>query len=178
MRPWVLPLTVLWTLAAIAAGNPASAHTRSESHSAWELNGTHIDLIVTAIPDLEVQRLAPGDHRPSDEMVEGYLAARIFPISGGLQCPISPPIQVMSATPGYRKFDFTFACDADKAVQIHSDAFYDVVPSHVNFAQIQNAKGDFSEQLLTADHRTADVSTGSDGPLQKGSFHRIPSAWG
>jgi hypothetical protein len=157
----------------IFAAQGAFAHTRSESHSAWELNRTAVDLIFTA-PDEEINRISPDGVRPSDQAVIDYLTTRAFPIADGKQCPVVPPVVVMPAAPGYRKFDFTFTCDAaDPAtvkIQIHSDAFYDFVSSHVNFAQIQNAAGDFAEQLLTDAHRTADASAGSDSPLQKAHF--------
>ncbi len=162
----ILALLVCWV-------GTAFAHTRSESHSAWELNGTDVDVIITAA-DIEINRLSPDGARANDQAVMAYLAEHMYPLADGKRCALVPPVVAMQATPGYRKFDLTYKCAAaDPAtvdIQIHSDAFYELASSHVNFAQIQNAAGDFSEQLLTTDHRTANVSSGSDGPLQRAHF--------
>lgn len=159
----------LGALIAISTGVPAYAHIRSESHSAWEFDGVRANLTVT-VPDIEIERLAPGKGRPTDRMVEDYLLERMFPIAGGIRCPVALPAQAMAATPGYRKFHFTFVCSMEKRVQIHSDAFFDLVSSHINFAQVQTADGDFTEQLLSANQRTIDISGGSGSPLQKAPF--------
>lgn len=153
----------------LLSATSAFAHTRSESHSAWELNGANVDVIVTAA-DIEVNRLSRDGSRPTDQAVIDYLTARLYPLAGGARCVLEPPVVPMQATPGFRKFDLTFKCGTAENIQIHSEAFSDLVSSHVMFAQIQNAASDFSEQLLTDDHRIADVSAGSDSPLQRAHF--------
>jgi hypothetical protein len=56
-------------------------------------------------------------------------------------------------------------------LQIHSAAFFDVVPSHTNFAQVQNAaSGEFTEQLITNEHQTVDVTGGEGGRLKSARF--------
>ena len=37
----------LWMVALCLAGSVAAAHTRSQSHSVWEINGSNIDLVMT-----------------------------------------------------------------------------------------------------------------------------------
>jgi len=93
----------------MAVAGPAQAHTLSESHSLWEIRGTDVDLVMT-IPVLELQRLGAGGAAPSDEAVKGYLAARVYPIAAGRRCALVPPVETLSAAPGYRKYDFTFRC--------------------------------------------------------------------
>ena len=60
---------VTWALAAtLCAAAGARAHTRSQSHSVWEINGADVDLVLT-IPVVEADRLANDQGAPSDERV-------------------------------------------------------------------------------------------------------------
>jgi hypothetical protein len=160
-----------WALLALlfAAGS-AAGHTRSESHSVWEINGTSVDLVMT-IPTIETDRLAAGGGAPSDEQIKSYLSARVYPIAAGRRCALIPPVETLAALSGYRKFDFTFRCATDANLQIYSAAFFDRVPSHTNFAQIQNAaSGEFTEQLITIEHQTVDVTDASGSRLENAHF--------
>ncbi|HEX3366347.1 HupE/UreJ family protein [Phenylobacterium sp.] len=168
----MLRLFVLLVLALglFAGAGPAAAHTLSESHSAWEINGADIDLVMT-IPTREVERLGPTGTSPSDATVEAYLAARVYPSSGGDRCPLAPPIETPAAAPGFRKYDFTFRCRSAADLKITSRAFFDLVPSHTNFAEIQDqASGAFAEQLITRDRQTVEVSDGAASRLKSASF--------
>ncbi len=162
--------TLLVFALGLLGASVAGAHTRSESNALWEVNGGDVDLILT-IPDLEARRIAPRLARPPDAAIEAYLVKRVFPLEDGKPCPLSPPVEALSATAGFRKFDLTFRCASGKNLSIHSDAFFDLVPSHVTFAQIENvATGDFAEQLITADRRTAQVTGGEGDRLKAASF--------
>lgn len=157
-------------LAAAAVPPIADGHTRSQSHSVWEINGPSVDVIVT-IPDIEANRLA-GDATPvTSERLSGYLAEKTYALADGKRCALIPPVQPLSALPGFRKFDFTFKCDSAANLQIHSGAFFDLVPSHTNFAQVQNAQsGEFTEQLITREHQTIEVTGGAGSRLKNASF--------
>ena len=150
----------------LLTGTAAEAHTRSQSHSVWEFNGTTVDVIMT-IPDIELDRITAGDAAARDERVKEYLARRIYPAQHGNACALVPPIESLSAVAGFRKYDFTFTCPTATDLEIHFSAFFDLIPSHTNFAQVQNAlTGEFTEQLLTVDHQTVDV-TGDEGSRLK-----------
>ena len=154
---------------ALAAGS-AAGHTRSESHSVWEINGTAVDLVMT-IPKLEADRIGDEATPPTDERITSYLTTRVYPIAGGWRCTLIPPVEALAALPGYRKYDFTFKCRTADDLQIYSSAFFDLIPSHTNFAQIQNAaSGEFTEQLITNEHRTVEVTGGSGSRLKNASF--------
>ena len=58
MQRLVLALAALVALAAA----PAYAHTRSETHSSWRINGDTVSLSF-AVPDLEAKRLAAYQHQ-------------------------------------------------------------------------------------------------------------------
>ena len=160
-----------WTLfVTFFSASIAGAHTRSESHSVWEINGRGVDLVMI-IPNIEINRLEKEHKAPSDDEIKNYLESRVYPIAGGRRCEVVPPIQTLSATGGFRKFDFTFKCSTEHDLQIHSAAFLDLVPSHTNFAQVQNAAtGEFIEQLITAEHQTVDVTGGEGSRLQAADF--------
>jgi hypothetical protein len=164
MPPWrALGLCLLLT-------GVANAHTRSESHSVWEIKDTDVDLVMT-LPVLEVDRIGGGQGSPSDEQIKDYLTARVYPLDGGRPCPLVPPIQTLSAVTGYGKYDFTFRCPHANDLKIHSGAFFDLIGSHVNFAQVQNVTtGEFTEQLFTAEHQDVDVTGGEGNRLKSARF--------
>ena len=149
---------------------PLFAHTRSQSHSVWEINGSSVDVVMT-IPAVEADRLSPGAPPPSDGRVGEYLVERVYPLIGGRRCALVPPVATLSSLPGFRKYDLTFRCPAADDLQIHSGAFYDLISSHTNFAQVQNAaSGEFAEQLFTAEHQTVDVTGAGGGRLKSARF--------
>jgi hypothetical protein len=160
----------MWALWCLAWAAGAQAHVRSESHSVWEINGTGIDLVMT-IPAVESGKLTPSGSQPSDEELKAYVGARVYPSGDGERCLLVPPVTVLSARPGFRKLDFTFKCRSAHNLEIHSGAFFDVVRSHVNFAQIQNAStGEFVEQLITYERQTVQVTDGEESKLQTAGF--------
>jgi hypothetical protein len=165
-----------FALALLFAAGSAAGHTRSQSHSVWEINGTAVDLVMT-IPTIETERIGNGATAPSDDRIKSYLTARVYPIAAGRRCVLAPPVETLAALSGYHKYDFTFKCDTAEDLQIHSAAFFDLVPSHTNFAQIQNAAtGEFTEQLIPTSTRRwmrpADRAAGSRTPASSNS-----SAW-
>jgi hypothetical protein len=160
-----------WAPAAILlCASAAGAHTRSQSHSVWEIKGADVDLVMT-IPAAEADRLSQGGMSPSDDRMKSYLTGRVYPIAGGARCDVVPPVVSLSAAAGYRKYDITFKCASANNLQIHSAAFFDLVQSHTNFAQVQNAAtGEFTEQLITAEHQTVDVTGGQGSRLKSARF--------
>ena len=157
-------------VAGVLGASTAGAHTRSQSHSVWEIKGADVDLVMT-IPVLEADRLSDDRNASSDDRLKSYLTERVYPLAGGQRCGLVPPVQTLSSAAGFRKYDFTFTCASPNDLQIHSAAFFDLVPSHTNFAQVQNAlTGEFTEQLITAEHRTVDVTGGAGSRLKSAHF--------
>ena len=170
LRRFALLIGLVVLAAAGALALPASAHVRSESHSVWEINGRDVDLVMT-IPKIESQRLNANGPQVDDATLEKYLADRVYPLTGKDRCAVVPPIVALSAAPEFRRFDFTYKCADDKDISIHSGAFFDLVQSHTNFAQIQNvATGDFVEELLTSDRQTVVVTGGEESKLKSASI--------
>ena len=78
--------------------------------------------------------------------------------------------RAIASAPMYRRYEFTFECpDADN-IKVTSSAWFELVASHTNFAQIQDDKGTFVEQLITKDQQTLDVESSSGSPLQNAGF--------
>jgi hypothetical protein len=66
--------------------------------------------------------------------------------------------------------EFAFECpDADN-IKVHSSAWFELVETHTDFAQIQTDSGAFVEELITKDQQTIDVSEHSGSPLQNAGF--------
>ena len=167
-RRAVLLIAALFVALLLAA--PASAHTKSETHSVWRVvaNSVHVTF---SVPDIEAKRLAgPDGTPPSDTRLGAYLAARLSVLNDKTPCPRAGTVQPAAAAPGFRRFELTFRCPSAKDMKLHSDAFFDLVPSHVTFAQVVTANGDFVEQLITNDGRTLEASASGGGKLQNASF--------
>jgi len=167
MKYFALCLSII--LASVAICNAAHAHTRSETHSSWQILGqtVHVDF---TIPDLETKRLA-GKGIESSGQVAAYLARNLAAFAEGKPCLRSSAVTSVTSEPGYKRFETTFTCPSDKAIQVHSSAFFEIVPSHTNFAQIRTSDSNFIEQLITVDHQTLDTSaSAAQNELQNAGF--------
>jgi hypothetical protein len=148
---------------------PAFAHTRSETHSAWQIKGTTVHLQFT-VPDLEAKRITPDGDMPSVEQLGSYIAEHVAALSGDQACKMTEGPRPIASAPGYRRYEFAFECpDADE-IKVRSSAWFELVESHTDFAQIQTDSGVFVEELITKDQQTLDVSEHSGSPLQNAGF--------
>ena len=156
---------------AVFAPAAARAHTMSESHSAWRVQGKSIRLIFT-LPELEAKRLAKdSEETATDAEIAGYLAPKVYASVEDQACPAPREPRAVAAAPGYRRFEFQFECPTADGITLHSEAFLDLVPTHVNFAQIETGDGKFTEQLLTTDRKDLPVGGESaESPLQNAGF--------
>jgi hypothetical protein len=68
------------------------------------------------------------------------------------------------------RFEITFQCPQDVNFKLGSSAFFELVPSHTNYAQIETASGEFVEQLITRDAQVLDVTEASGHELQSAGF--------
>jgi hypothetical protein len=161
-------IALLLMIGGMIMSQPLWAHTRSQSHSAWLIDGASVHLSFTA-PDLEAARISPDGRAPDDARFLGYLAPRVGVTAHGEPCHVSTPPRMVAAAAGFRRAEFAFLCPDARDMALRSAAFIDLVPSHTNFAQIQTVKGEFFEQLLTHDQPSVGVS----GPA---SEHRLEDA--
>jgi hypothetical protein len=164
-----LAALLLAALGALLWPLQAAAHTRSETHSTWTVAGSDIRFTVT-IPDLEARRLGKDGQAPSDATLISYLAPRLGAASAGRNCAPTVALRAVGAAPGYRRFEGALRCPDTKAIRLHDGAFMDLVPTHVNFAQIETADGAFIEPLFTHDEQTLDLGGPEGGGLKNASF--------
>lgn len=165
----------LVVLLALAGAAPAAAHTRSETHSAWQVAGQTVHMQFT-VPDIEAKRVAdPGQAMPSPAKLGKYIADRVGVTSGdgdkAKACTPTENAKPVTAASGYVRYEFTFQCPSDQALAVHSSVFIDLVPTHTNFAQIQTNQGLFFEQLMNADRTSIEVSgAAAENELAKARF--------
>jgi hypothetical protein len=171
-RAPIFRLAALIAVWLIACAIPAQAHTRSESHSAWTIDGPFVHLTFT-VADLEAARIDAAGSRPDDRRLLDYLAARVGVEAAGGACRRSAPPRMVSAAAGFRRAEFGFACPTTDHMRLLDKAFFDLVPTHINLAQIQRPNGDFVEQVLTADSTTLDVARADGGELQGAGILRF-----
>jgi hypothetical protein len=150
------------------SGASALAHTKSETHSVWQIAGNAVHVSFT-IPLLESKRLAHGDEdQPPDSRVLEYLRQHLAVSSAGGSCAVGAA-RALAASSQFRRFELNFSCPSASGMQLHSSAFFELVPSHVTFAQIEPGDGQFIEQLFTRDQQQLDAAAG-DARLRDANF--------
>jgi hypothetical protein len=152
----------------LLAGSLAEAHIRSESHSSWVIDKGLVRTTIT-FPDKEAENIAQG-RRPSDEEILTYLTSRIGVSAEGQSCRTTAPGHMLQAATGYRRGEYVFDCPTEKNLVLRFDAFVDLVPSHVDFAQIQFADGDVVEQLFTQSDTRFDLTESQGGKFNSAGF--------
>ncbi len=174
MRPRTARAVAAIVLLAGLVG-PAAAHTKSTSYSNWRIEGREVHLSFTA-PLIETARLnEPGETQPPDERIEDYLSKRLSASADDEMCTLTAPPRPLTASAQFRRFEMSCHCPGDKPITLHSEAFLDLVPSHVSLAQIQTSDGRLIQQLFTKDHQTFATSGCTSSP---GSITcRSCSAW-
>ncbi len=162
---------VLAFLVFIGTMPQAFAHTKSETQSVWRIVGNTVHVTFT-IPEIEVPKLKNADGTPlSEAQLVAYVRERVTVLDKGEACERSEDVRAVVATQGFRRFEFTASCPDAEAISIHSGAFFDVVPTHVTYAQIVTEKGEFISQLLMPNQQTLALSSASgESPLQSASF--------
>jgi hypothetical protein len=150
---------------------PAAAHTKSTSYSNWRIEGPEVHLSFTA-PLIETARLnEPGETQPPNERIEDYLSKRLTVSADGKACSLTAPPRPLTATAQFRRVEMSYRCPGDKHIALHSEAFLDLVPSHVSLAQIQTSDGRLTQQLFTKDNQTF-VTSGKDESMRDAGFLR------
>jgi len=159
--------TTLLTFLILLHSTFAVAHTKSESHSDWRIIANDVHVTFT-VPDIEARRVDPAEQ---NSIVASYLAAHIGASVAGAPCPATAPPRAVAASPGFRRFEFAFRCPSPHGIALHSGAFFDLVPSHVTFAQITDDHGTIIEQLFTRDRQTLEnAGAGNDNKLRDAGF--------
>lgn len=148
---------------------PAHAHTRSESHTSWLVDGSSVHLTVS-LPDAEARRITRDGRPPNDPQLIAYLVPRVGADSAGASCALVTKPRAVAAATGFRRVEFLYNCPSADKIALRFAAFFELVPTHVDLAQIQTPSGDFAEQVLTVDQQSIDMAgAGGDG-LESAGF--------
>lgn len=158
---------LLWALGTSAA----FGHTKSETHTVWQIIGKTVHLTFT-MPIVEANRLAVNGVPPPNSRITDYLTAHLAVTSKLGPCLATAPARAVAATDQFRRFEMSFQCPGADELQLHSSAFFELVPSHVTFAQIETDQGEFIEQLFTRDHQVIAASAVAGGELASASFFK------
>ena len=167
----LLALAGLLLLGLSLCGAPgAFAHTRSESHSDWQINGTHIETTV-AIPEIEIKRLGPPNATISNADVARYMQGKVTVSVEGKPCANPGGAKALAATGQFRRVQYEFDCPSDKKLVLGFTGFFELVPSHTDFAQISQAGHGFVEQLFDKDTRSIEAGAeSSENALRNAGF--------
>lgn len=147
----------------------AQAHTKSETYTVWHIAGSSVRA-TWSVPMVEADRLGKGGARASNDDVANYLGTRVWVSSKAGKCALSGSVRAVAATEQFRRFELAWECGNSEDIELHSDAFFELVPSHVTLAQIELETGDLIEQMITADHRTLSLAGGEENEIRNASF--------
>jgi hypothetical protein len=108
---------------------------------------------------------------PSTAKLGAYVAKNVGVTAKGQPCQVTENAKAVTAAQGYVRYEFSFQCPSDQDLEIIDHAFFDIVPTHTNFAQVQTADGLFFEQLMTVDKQMLPVSgAAAENELAKANF--------
>lgn len=134
----------------------AQAHTRSESHSAWTLDGRLVHMTFS-VADTEARRIGHDGAIPPAKALLAYLTPRVGVTAADKPCTLAAPPRMIAAAPGFLRAEFQYVCPSSTAMRLVSSAFFDLVPTHIHFAQIQKPDGEFVEQLISGADQGIDL---------------------
>lgn len=152
IRAFLRLCALLWLALPVAA----QAHTRSESHSAWTLDGRLVHMNFS-VADTEARRITRDNAVPSAKVFLAYLTPRVGVTASDKPCTLTAPPRMIAAAPGFLRAEFQYVCPSNTAMRLVSSAFFDLVPTHIHFAQIQKPDGDFVEQLIGSGDQGIDL---------------------
>lgn len=148
-------------LSLLAHATPAPAHTRSQSQSAWVVEGDTLSARIEA-DALDVTRLyALGGEAPLQQTFLSQ-ATSAFAVSAGDQpCEPRQAPQVLMGSGARIALRLTFTCPpgalARGRVSIQSQLFLRVAPSHLHFVSLRDGEGRGAEAILSEAHPRASL---------------------
>jgi hypothetical protein len=173
LRDWIgIGLCTLGISGVLAT--PATAHTRSQSFSSWYMQDGEVRLSFS-VQSLEATRLGLVEDSALalDELLVKHLSSRIAVRVGSAACrTVTGPV-ARAARDGYLRVEWRFACPTTGPFEISTDAFFDVVSSHVHYAQVRIGERLPVGYLFTNIERRHVIATdGRTGPESLGASLR------
>jgi hypothetical protein len=136
----------------------ASAHTRSESFSSWELDELTVRVTFT-VPAREATRVPWAGATQPDLAghLARYLEDKLGVQADGQRCPAIMPLRPLQATRGFLRVEGSWQCPSTVGLALLSDAFVDLAPGHTNFARLRLRGGGLWEYLFNERQRSWQV---------------------
>jgi hypothetical protein len=149
---WILAVLVL---IAAGTGDLATAHSRSESFSSWEIDGRTVRVTFT-VQSREVTRIPWQEELAPDLAVQltRYLDSRLGVAAGSELCPALEPMRPLVSSRGFVRVEAAWRCESGEQLTLRNDAFFDLAASHVNFGRVRTTAGGRSEYLFNDTLRT------------------------
>ena len=149
----------------------ASAHTRSQSFSAWTVGERTLE----GVYQVDAYRATQLSETPQDlmKLLSAHLAARVYVEQSGRRCT-RDVLQPLSAPRGDLKVEFKFSCPApfiDAQARLVIGGFFDVSISHVHYARVNYSSARTDEVVLTQGQQT--VGVGAESAKASTSFIAI-----
>lgn len=160
-----LCLALLMLLESISA---ASAHTRSQSFSAWTVGATALE----GVYQVDAYRATQLSETPQDlvKLLRSHLDARVYVEQLGQRCK-RDVLQPLSAPRGDLKVELKFTCFrpfAEAEAKLVIGGFFDVSISHVHYARLNYSRERMDEVVLTQGQQT--IGVGADSAKASTSF--------
>lgn len=171
-------LRIVWVLiATLIASAPAAAHTRSQSFSSWNVEGSTLTGVFQVDARRVTQLSEQADAANLGPLLAGHLADKISVTQQRKRCDPREPT-VLGSARGDVRVEMSFVCPepVDKAnATVVIGAFFDVSPSHVHYARVARPGGQAQEVLATVRSHAFDVGSAAAAapPTDLGAFFRL-----
>lgn len=146
----------------------ASAHTRSQSFSAWTVGATELE----GVYQVDAYRATQLSEAPQDlvKLLSSHLDARVYVEQLGQRCK-RDVLQALTAPRGDLKVELKFTCSrpfAEAEARLVIGGFFDVSISHVHYARLNYSNERMDEVVLTQGQQA--VGVGADSAKASTSF--------
>lgn len=178
-----LCLVTLWSGA-------ATAHTRSQSASDWQIDGSRIEGVFSV--DERRATLLYGldgsEQEPLADLLSRHLEQSITVTQSGSDCGAIAAPRSMAAREGYLRVALAFECPAlivEESTQLRVGAFFELSSTHLHIIRVQSASGVIFEGVLSRAGDPLELSTaqapGADGvrflAFFRTGFGHVLSGW-
>ncbi len=151
---------------------PLRAHTRSVSHSSWELTeaGARVRVQVTLL-DLSRLSVDPALSAETARGVGLYLVERLRLFADGEPCAAIGKPTTRRAPRGSAAWVWRLSCPSAGRLSIRSTLLLEVAPGHLHFARVRFPDGRGVEKVLSeaVNRWELGAPAGADGDLTVGS---------
>lgn len=154
---------LLLALALLIITGQASAHSRSESFSLWQVGSDGMINGSLSMRAREATRIPRAENESADFALVAYMADHLTVAGPEGACQIAEVgglPRLLPQTGGYVRLEVRFDCRGQMrdgvtpTISLTNSAFFDLVTAHIHYARIKQSSGAFDEQVITFDRQT------------------------